>query len=135
MAVAVEVEDDVFFADLSKQISLLIMDDEEDSSVSPTTSVSLQVFAQGIHPTMQTSMFVQEQNYGKIQSKGTGVFIPQAWNSRRKNNNRQQGRHNNSSSKNSNFHRQFQNSSRGLLQQIPYNNSSYDSFNSRKFLY
>ncbi|KAG9151089.1 hypothetical protein Leryth_002679 [Lithospermum erythrorhizon] len=107
MAVAVEVEDDVFFADLSKQISLLIMDDEEDSSVSPTTSVSLQVFAQGIHPTMQTSMFVQEQNYGKIQSKGTGVFIPQAWNSRHQNSQRI----------------------------IATNNSSYDSFNSRKFLY
>lgn len=30
---AVEVEDDVFFADLSKQISLLIMDDEEEFPV------------------------------------------------------------------------------------------------------
>lgn len=27
---AVEVEDDVFFADLSKQLALLIMDDEEE---------------------------------------------------------------------------------------------------------
>lgn len=31
MEVAVELEDDLFFADLSKQISLLIMEDDEDS--------------------------------------------------------------------------------------------------------
>uniref|UniRef100_A0A804KK91 Uncharacterized protein n=1 Tax=Musa acuminata subsp. malaccensis TaxID=214687 RepID=A0A804KK91_MUSAM len=30
---AVEVEDDVFFADLAKQIALLIMDDEEEFPV------------------------------------------------------------------------------------------------------
>lgn len=30
MEVALELEDDLFFADLSKQISLLIMDEEED---------------------------------------------------------------------------------------------------------
>ena len=30
---AVEVEDDVFFADLSKQIAMLIMDDEEEFPV------------------------------------------------------------------------------------------------------
>lgn len=37
-----EVEDDSFFADLSKQISLLIMDDEEDP-LANCPSVSLQV--------------------------------------------------------------------------------------------
>ncbi|GAA0153763.1 hypothetical protein LIER_11925 [Lithospermum erythrorhizon] len=131
MAVAVEVEDDVFFADLSKQISLLIMDDEEDSSVSHTTSVSLQVFSNQIHPTIQTSMFVNDPNYCKRESKGTGVFIPRMSNPRRRNNNKQQGKH--GSSNNSKFHGQFDNSSRGLLQHVPYNNSAYDSFNSRRF--
>lgn len=42
MEVAVEIEDDLFFQDLSKQISLLIMDDDEDP-VSRCPSVSLQV--------------------------------------------------------------------------------------------
>lgn len=37
-----ELDDDVFFADLSKQISLLIMDDDEDL-VTHSPSVSLQV--------------------------------------------------------------------------------------------
>ena len=43
MEVAVELEDDLFFADLSKQISLLIMDDDEDP-VARCPSVSFQVF-------------------------------------------------------------------------------------------
>lgn len=38
-----EVEDDSFFEDLSKQISLLIMDDDEDDPVANYPSVSLQV--------------------------------------------------------------------------------------------
>ncbi|XVE86664.1 hypothetical protein DITRI_Ditri18aG0052800 [Diplodiscus trichospermus] len=42
MEVAVELEDDIFFADLSKQISLLIMDDDEDP-VATCPSVSFQV--------------------------------------------------------------------------------------------
>lgn len=37
-----EIEDDLFFQDLSKQISLLIMDDDEDP-VARCPSVSLQV--------------------------------------------------------------------------------------------
>ena len=37
-----ELDDDVFFADLSKQISLLIMDDDEDLATH-SPSVSLQV--------------------------------------------------------------------------------------------
>lgn len=43
MEVAMEVEDDLFFADLSKQISLLIMDDDEEDPVANCPSVSLQV--------------------------------------------------------------------------------------------
>lgn len=44
MEVAVEIEDDVFFADLSKQINLLIMDDDdEEDLVTHSPSVSFQV--------------------------------------------------------------------------------------------
>lgn len=43
MEVAVELEDDLYFADLSKQISLLIMDEDEDPLTSHP-SHSLQVF-------------------------------------------------------------------------------------------
>lgn len=38
-----KLEDDLFFADLTKQISLLIMDDEEDP-IATYPSVSLQVY-------------------------------------------------------------------------------------------
>nr|GMD79565.1 DNA polymerase epsilon subunit B like [Ipomoea batatas] len=42
-AAAMELEDDVFFADLSRQISLLIMDDEDvEISTTHCSSVSLQ---------------------------------------------------------------------------------------------
>ena len=41
-AIAVELDDDVFFADISKRISLLIMDDEEDLRPH-SPAVSLQV--------------------------------------------------------------------------------------------
>ena len=43
MEVAMEVEDDVFFADLNKQISLLIMDNEDGPAVTHRPPVSLQV--------------------------------------------------------------------------------------------
>nr|GLL41788.1 uncharacterized protein LOC109146861 [Ipomoea trifida] len=43
-AAAMELEDDVFFADLSRQISLLIMDDEDvETSTTHCSSVSLQL--------------------------------------------------------------------------------------------
>lgn len=42
MAAVLEVEDDVFFADLSHQISLLLMDDDEES-LSHCSSVNSQV--------------------------------------------------------------------------------------------
>lgn len=45
MEVAMEVEDDSFFADLSKQISLLIMDDDEEDPVTNCPSVSPQVLS------------------------------------------------------------------------------------------
>lgn len=53
MEVSMEVEDDVFFADLSKQISLLIMDDDE-APVASCPSVSLQVIHQ--RPSLSLSL-------------------------------------------------------------------------------
>ncbi|KHG11337.1 hypothetical protein F383_11784 [Gossypium arboreum] len=47
MEVAVELEDDLFFADLSKQISLLIMDDEDSVSTCPSVSFQLLKARQG----------------------------------------------------------------------------------------
>ncbi|KAH7522361.1 uncharacterized protein LOC107423031 [Ziziphus jujuba] len=82
MEVAMEVEDDSFFADLSKQISLLIMDDEEDP-LANCPSVSLQAFSHATHPPVQ-SPFLYEQ-VCRRESKGTGVFIPQSSQPRRKN--------------------------------------------------
>ncbi|RAL43592.1 hypothetical protein DM860_017335 [Cuscuta australis] len=52
MEVAVELEDDLFFADISKQISLLIMEDEEEPVFATCPSVSFQVFTL---PHVQTS--------------------------------------------------------------------------------
>lgn len=44
MEVAVELDDDLFFADLSKQISLLIMDEDEEDTPTSCHQQSLQVF-------------------------------------------------------------------------------------------
>ncbi|CAL1396861.1 unnamed protein product [Linum trigynum] len=81
MEVAMELEDDLFFADLSKQISLLIMDDDEDP-VAPPPSVGFQAYSRVIYPAAQ-SPFMYEQNCRR-ESKGTGVFIPQSTQPRRK---------------------------------------------------
>ncbi|KAK7860563.1 uncharacterized protein LOC112035241 [Quercus suber] len=88
MEVAMEVEDDSFFADLSKQISLLIMDDDEEDPVtncpSVSPSVSLQDFSPAIHPPTQLPQFLYHEQTCKRESKGTGVFIPQLSQPRRK---------------------------------------------------
>ncbi|XP_061345532.1 uncharacterized protein LOC133291306 [Gastrolobium bilobum] len=83
MEVAVELEDDLFFADLSKQISLLILDEDEDP-LACFPKHSLQSFSGAIHPPPQSALFY-EQAYLRRQSKGTGVFIPQSTQPRRKN--------------------------------------------------
>ncbi|KAK2358988.1 hypothetical protein P8452_77988 [Trifolium repens] len=78
-----ELEDDLFFADLSKQISLLIMDEDEDSHTSCRPN-SIQSYYHGaIHPPPQSN-FMYEQVALRRQSKGTGVFIPQSTQPRRK---------------------------------------------------
>ncbi|CAK9139228.1 unnamed protein product [Ilex paraguariensis] len=130
MEVAGEVDDDVFFADLSKQISQLIMDDEEDP-VAHFPRVTLQVlhhllfysflyiridlllvglatkaFSQALHPIRQPP-FLYDQ-ISRREGKGTGVFIPRSSNPRRKN---RQGR--STSSNNINVQRHIDNS-RGL---------------------
>ncbi|WOK95987.1 hypothetical protein Cni_G04694 [Canna indica] len=75
---AVEVEDDVFFADLSKQIALLIMDDEEDFPLQCP-----QLHHQEL-PQMPRMMMPHLLPYRfevvshRRESKGTGVFIPRS---------------------------------------------------------
>ncbi|KAE8076987.1 hypothetical protein FH972_015601 [Carpinus fangiana] len=82
-------EDDLFFADLSKQISLLIMEDDEDVDVHDPLkfpncpSVSLQDFAGAINPPARLPPALYEQACRR-ESKGTGVFIPQLSQPRRK---------------------------------------------------
>ncbi|RWW23952.1 hypothetical protein GW17_00011786 [Ensete ventricosum] len=100
---AVEVEDDVFFADLSKQIALLIMDDEEEFPVQcPQLPVQvgcqlLPLISKCLLPTQDLPYMPQVMMpppYGyellayRRESKGTGVFIPRSAAPRRKNNNR-----------------------------------------------
>ncbi|KAK9137210.1 hypothetical protein Sjap_007804 [Stephania japonica] len=82
-----EVEDDLFFADLSKQLALLIMDDDEVDPVVHCPSVSLQALSRVHHHTSSTtapSPFTYQQVYTR-ESKGTGVFIPRSSMPRRKN--------------------------------------------------
>ncbi|KAH7859206.1 hypothetical protein Vadar_033098 [Vaccinium darrowii] len=83
-------DDDLFFADLNKQISLLIMDDDDDP-VAHCPSTSLQTLSRAIHPAAAESPFGYNHPLNwRGESKGTGVFIPQSLNPRRKNN--RQGR-------------------------------------------
>ncbi|KAK8499792.1 hypothetical protein V6N13_038860 [Hibiscus sabdariffa] len=86
MELAVELEDDLFFADLSRQISLLIMDDDDPVARFPL--LSFQGFSAANYPVAQ-SPFVQEQMYRR-ESKGTGVFIPKSSHQARRK--RRQGR-------------------------------------------
>ncbi|XP_043726268.1 uncharacterized protein LOC122672835 [Telopea speciosissima] len=83
MEEAMELEDDVFFADLSKQIALLIMDDDEEDPTTRCPSVSLQAFSHAYHPSV-CSPLLSEPTCGR-ESKGTGVFIPKSSLLRRKN--------------------------------------------------
>ncbi|XP_047319337.1 uncharacterized protein LOC124922661 [Impatiens glandulifera] len=120
-----EVEDDVFFADLNRRISLLIMDDDEEVSVVSYPSVSVQGFTMmGIHPSMQvqSSQFTHMQNGSSTrrECKGTGVFIPQSAHPRRRN---RQGRFLSSSSNTKNTSRS------NLPQPTTYNLPSNNNIN------
>ncbi|KAL6970382.1 hypothetical protein U1Q18_044632 [Sarracenia purpurea var. burkii] len=76
MEAAMEAEYDLFFADLNKQISLLIMDD--DDPLAHCSSVSHQAFSRAIHPAATQSSLPYKKTCRR-ESKGTGVFIPQSW--------------------------------------------------------
>lgn len=85
MAVEVAMEDDLFFADLNRQISLLI--DEDEDPVSHFPLVSSQGFSQSmlVHPQILPSQYnLYQENCIKDISKGTGVFIPQSSQPRRR---------------------------------------------------
>ncbi|KAL5785469.1 hypothetical protein ACOSQ2_007861 [Xanthoceras sorbifolium] len=86
-----EVEDDLFFADLSRQISLLIMDDDDhEDPVARCPTVSFQPLSRANYPnpTAPSPFYCHEQSCRR-ESKGTGVFIPQSSQPRRNNKNRQ----------------------------------------------
>ncbi|XP_029129080.1 uncharacterized protein LOC109809778 isoform X2 [Cajanus cajan] len=100
-----ELDDDLFFADLSKQISLLIMD-EDDDPLASCTSHSLQ-------PPPQSG-FLYDDTLRRQISKGTGVFIPQSTQPRRKH---RKGR----SSSNSKYQKQSQDTK--FVSQVPIKSS------------
>ncbi|KAL1320229.1 hypothetical protein HN51_064948 [Arachis hypogaea] len=123
MQVAMELEDDLFFADLSKEIALLIMEEEEeeeqDTLIITSPAESLQAFSGAIYPTNppQFAFFCGQSL--KRESKGTGVFIPQATQPRRNKNRR--GRSNNSYAK---FQKHSQlDTTRMVVSQAPNKNS------------
>ncbi|KAJ8442736.1 hypothetical protein Cgig2_011006 [Carnegiea gigantea] len=78
VAVEVAMEDDVFFADLNRQISLLIDDDDDDD---PLPHPQIHFSQSTIHPSMLPSaQYIHQENCTKeyfMSAKGTGVFIPQ----------------------------------------------------------
>ncbi|XP_058728329.1 uncharacterized protein LOC131600122 [Vicia villosa] len=80
MEVAVELDDDLFFADLSKQISLLIMDENEEDTPTSCHQQSLQSFSGAIYhpPPPQSNIMYEQMVLRRQESKGTGVFIPQS---------------------------------------------------------
>ncbi|XP_042037721.1 uncharacterized protein LOC121783645 [Salvia splendens] len=84
MEAALELEDDVFYKDLSKQVSLLIMDDD-DLSLSHTPPLNLQALSTQANNPASFFSYDHPHQSSKRESKGTGVFIPRSTsNSRRK---------------------------------------------------
>ncbi|KAF8087953.1 hypothetical protein N665_0558s0004 [Sinapis alba] len=89
MTLELELDDDVFFADISKQISLLIMDEDEQLNPVSLSSSSSSLSFQGVfRGGYQTAPYMNHQE----QSKGTGVFIPKCYQSRRRPRQPKQGR-------------------------------------------
>ncbi|KAL8105148.1 hypothetical protein AgCh_029079 [Apium graveolens] len=122
-------QDEILFADLNKQISLLIMDDDADQYL-PYPPVTYQVYSRVVQPNTQpTQVFNYEQ------SKGTGVFIPRSTHRRRKG---KQGRLNtNYNAATSNNTREYSpNNSRDLFlpqhQLASKNYETYSSFNHKR---
>ncbi|EOA31627.1 hypothetical protein CARUB_v10014825mg [Capsella rubella] len=91
VAMELELDDDVFFADISKQLNLLITDEDEQNPISLSSSVSFQGLFRGNYQTSGTTpymMYNEQINYNVNirESKGTGVFIPRSCQPRRKHN-------------------------------------------------
>ncbi|KAF5736834.1 hypothetical protein HS088_TW14G00989 [Tripterygium wilfordii] len=120
MEVTVEAEDDLFFADLSKQISLLIMDDDDEDPVERCPSVSFQAFSRANYAATASPLILQEQTLYRRESKGTGVFIPQSLHPRRKNN--RQGKFSSFNSSKSQQQQQQLDNAR-FVSQASYNNN------------
>ncbi|KAL6497803.1 hypothetical protein OROHE_026953 [Orobanche hederae] len=80
---AFELEDDVFFKDLNKQISLLIMDDDDDEN-SLLHFQSLNFKRASKSENNGTGVFIPHPP-SKRELIGTGVFIPYPSHTRRKN--------------------------------------------------
>ncbi|XP_057771782.1 uncharacterized protein LOC130991531 [Salvia miltiorrhiza] len=131
MEAALELDDDVFFKDLSKQISLLIMDDDDDQQYSLSHSpplINLQAFTQASNPATQAASFFSYDQHqsSKRESKGTGVFIPRSTSNPRRKSGLRQARFMASGNKMQNH------ASRGPHD--AFINPSYDhSFNFRRF--
>ncbi|KAL2922509.1 Aspartate carbamoyltransferase [Bienertia sinuspersici] len=78
MAVEIALEDDLFFADLNRQISLLIDEEDDDDYTSYSSSIIHH------HPPAFPSQYMYQESCRRELSKGTGVFIPQSSQPRRK---------------------------------------------------
>ncbi|KAL1548581.1 hypothetical protein AAHA92_16794 [Salvia divinorum] len=130
MEAAMELEDDVFFKDLSKQISLLIMDDD-DQQHSHSPPLNRQAFTQANNPATQSASFFSYDQHqaSKRESKGTGVFIPRSTSNPRRRSVRQ-ARFMASGNK---FQRPFDHGSRGLSHDTIINPSYDHSFNFTRF--
>lgn len=85
---SMEMDDDAFYADLDRQISLLVTEDDDlDSPLAYSPSASFQNYPQSIqYPNLQSPIYYQIQPKGTTarESKGTGVFIPRSSQPRRK---------------------------------------------------
>ncbi|KAJ0979630.1 hypothetical protein J5N97_015104 [Dioscorea zingiberensis] len=79
-----EIEEDVILAELSRQISLLIMDDNEEFPTQHPPPLPLPGFHQVGRVVMPSSLTYETSSYMR-ESKGTGVFIPRCKYTRRKN--------------------------------------------------
>ncbi|CAF2126450.1 hypothetical protein BRARA_C03139 [Brassica rapa] len=87
MAMDLELDDDVFFADISKQINLLITDEDEQNPISLSSSVFQGLLRENYQTSATPFKMYHEQNYIARESKGTGVFIPRCSQPRRKQHN------------------------------------------------
>ncbi|XP_030536127.1 uncharacterized protein LOC115744872 [Rhodamnia argentea] len=113
-----DVEDDVYFADLSKQISLLIMDEDEHLPVAQWNPAPLQGFTRlEINSSSPPSQSLHTQVCTR-ESKGTGVFIPKCSQPRRRS---RHGRHSSSFSSSTRSYRQTDSTRR--ISEAPQNNS------------